>query len=364
MKKIKSHRLLALTVLLLFSFQFLYATVYRVNGYPGFVRGNGNSLCTRCFTSLQTAVDSASLVIRDTIYLEPYNGSYGNVTIGKPIVIIGNGYLLGSQSSQNDNLQKNTNQSKVVSITLNAGSDGTIIEGLHLTGVTNAIFLNNVGNIIIRRNMFDDGGIMFDSGTINNVLIEQNFINGINNASFRTHYLTSETLNVITINNNYIKCRIDFWDNLDVYTGITISNNVLDFITGYGYNFNGTDFFNNILVKGFINQTLSGNNIHHNIAAENNALPAGNNNTNNVLMSNIFISTGSDDNKWHLNCPNVACGTGAGNVDMGMYGGTVGLEYHLSGIPRIPAIYILQTPSSTILQGDTIHVNISTRSNN
>lgn len=364
MKKIKLHRLLALAVLLLFNFQFLYATVYRVNGFAGFVRGSGNSLCAHCFTSLQTAVDSANSLVRDTIYLEPYNGSYGNVIISKPIVIIGNGYLLGFQSSQNDSLQKNTNESKVVSITLNAGSDGTIIEGLHLTGGTNAIFFNNTGNIIIRRNMFDDGGIMFDSGTISNVLIEQNFFNGINNASFRTHYITSETLNVITISNNYIKCGIAFWDGADVYTAITISNNVLDFQTNQLYHFTGTDFFNNILVKGLIDSTLLGNNVHHNIAAENNALPLGNNNTNNVLMSNVFISSGSADNKWHLSCPNVACGTGTGNVDMGMYGGSIGSEYRLSGIPRIPAIYILQTPSSSILQGDTIQVNISTRSNN
>ena len=56
-----------------------------------------------------------------------------------------------------------------------------------------------------------------------------------------------------------------------------------------------------------------------------------------------------------------ACANGYASTSIGMFGGT--LPYILSGIPAIPAIYNLPPPGNAP-QGDTLHVNIKTRSNN
>ncbi|HNU87663.1 MAG TPA: hypothetical protein PKJ94_05215, partial [Ferruginibacter sp.] len=72
------------------------------------------------FTSPQTAVNSASVVNGDTLHIEASGASYGGLTLTKQLVIIGNGYLLGTLGANaNPDLQANPATSLLSSVLFN-----------------------------------------------------------------------------------------------------------------------------------------------------------------------------------------------------------------------------------------------------
>jgi hypothetical protein len=88
--------------------------------------------------------------------------------------------------------------SKVDGLTLNAGSDGTSIEGLSLNG--SGISINGINNIVIRRNHFsgfngaiaDWGvGIVYINSGASNIFIAQNYALIIQNNAASTGTLIS-----------------------------------------------------------------------------------------------------------------------------------------------------------------------------
>jgi len=125
------------------------ARIIRVN--------NSGIACTTptdCYTTLSGAYASANP--GDTIHIEPSGVSYGNLTIAKRVIILGNGYFLGTaEANGNPNLQANTAPSLVDAITINNGADGTIIKGLTFNGtlsIAGTSAASRVSNFIISRN--------------------------------------------------------------------------------------------------------------------------------------------------------------------------------------------------------------------
>src|SRR5436190_18863940 len=94
------------------------------------------------FTSLQAAINSSGVVNGDTVHLEASGASYGSMNLTKQLIIIGNGYLLGtSGSNSNPDLQATPSPSLLVgSVTFNAGSNGSVLEGVT---VANTLLVTN-----------------------------------------------------------------------------------------------------------------------------------------------------------------------------------------------------------------------------
>src|SRR4051812_48353519 len=98
MKKITT---LATVLLFLLCTNSTYAKIWRVNNITGI---NAN------YTDVNTAINAGTTQAGDTIHIEPSTTSYGNVSVSKRVVIIGNGYFLTGTGS-NTGLQANTNTS-------------------------------------------------------------------------------------------------------------------------------------------------------------------------------------------------------------------------------------------------------------
>ncbi len=329
-----------------------YATVWRVNNNPALVAN-----CDHCFTDLAAAVASPLVSpngARDTIHLEASPMNYGSVVLTKSFVIIGPGFKLGQGTANNPGLQANNVMATVTKITCDPGSDGTVVTGIRINGTYAGVSIGNAGNITVTRNFFDNNGLTFNQTPnvpFNGYTVTRNYFwnGGIGTGTY------SQFVSNVVIANNFFHGGILLEDS---FSNVTIANNVFDW--NGGQDPWGSEFKNNILVQGSVN--INNNDIHHNIGSLATSLPNGNNNVNSIPMANVFNPTYiSDDTKWHLPSNSPYLDDGDDGLQLGMYGGAS--PYIPSGIPAIPTIYELTTPS-TAIQGQTIQVTLSTRSNN
>lgn len=329
-----------------------HATVWRVNNNPALVAN-----CDHCFTDLAAAVASPLVSpngARDTIHLEASPMNYGSVVLTKSFVIIGPGFKLGQGTANNPDLQANNEMATVTAITCDPGSDGTVITGIRFYNTYAGLYIGDAQNITATRNFFDNYGLVFTQTAnvpFSGYTVTQNYFW---NSVITTDYYSQFVSNLV-IANNYFHGRILLESS---FSNVTVANNVFD--VNDDQNPWGAAFKNNILVQGFVN--INNNDIHHNIGSLATSLPNGNNNVNSIPMANVFDPTyTSDDTKWHLPSNSPYLTAGDDGLQLGVYGGAS--PYIPSGIPAIPTIYELTTPS-TAIQGQNIQVTLSTRSNN
>ncbi|WP_394772398.1 hypothetical protein, partial [Mucilaginibacter sp.] len=285
---------------------------------------------------MQAAHDGAAS--GDSVYVESSATSYGGLSCSKKLILIGTGYFL----DQNTGLQAFTLPSQVGTLNFNLGSNGSIVDGLSILNQS-SINLNNVDDIIIRRNVFTSSfgtnisdyitGAININSTSNNIFILQNFGLKITNNSVSTGIL---------ISNNYIADNGAGGDatdgnciSLNTGTVAIIKNNIFRRGTVTAYNSN---ISNNIMYRGFLGG--SGNLISNNIANITQFGTADGNKAN-VDMASVFELSGSLDGQFKLKTGSPAIGAGYGStnqnpVDCGMFGGST--PYALSGIPAIPSI--------------------------
>lgn len=318
-----------------------HATILRVNHVAALATN-----CITCYQSLPVAI--AAAIDGDTIHLEPSDQSYGDAVIDKQLVIIGAGFILGSELPWNAGLQANSQTSIVNLITLNPGSEGTVITGLHFMDIIGGIKFYSTSNILVRRNFFDEDGIEFRSGSVSDITLAENFF-----AANLTNEITANTIVNLTIRNNYISGLLHLSDAEDVITNLVVTNNT--FNNAGTQAVKNAEVANNVFYQGGVSD--NNNTIHDNISAA--ALPPGTNNTV-VTMGNVYnLTVGSDDGKWNIISSSPY--DEAGSSPRGMFSGIS--PYHLSGIPNVPAIYGLQSTLNTS-PGGTVNVTLSTRSNN
>jgi hypothetical protein len=296
------------------------------------------------FTTVQAAHDAATVLAGDTLHIEPSGVSYGALVSTKKLIILGPGYFL----NLNPNQQAKPSSAIMSNLTLSTGSGGTVISGLEITGACHI----STGNITISRNYIAGYIYLSRDYSYSNVLISGNY--GI--ADITTDGNASETLitNVLIVNNFFSRVILS-----NQYSGV-IANNV----------FNSTNAGSNFIVKNNVFTTTyndlvfygSFNTISNNLSAATNGLPAGNGNQNSVLMSTVFVgATGnSTDGQWQLKTGSPAIGAGSNGEDCGMFGGST--PYHLSGLPKIPSVYLLSAPATS--NGSTLSVTISVKTNN
>lgn len=327
---------------LMFASTTCHATIRRVNNVAALA-----TTCATCYQTLASAV--AASIDGDTIHLEPSDLSYGDAVIAKQLVIIGAGFLLGNDDSENAGLQANAQTSIVNWITLNPGSAGTVITGLHFMDFNGGLTINSTSNIVLSRNFFDVEGIVFPSGTVvSDVTLAENYF-----AASLTNGFNPNTIVNLTIRNNYISGLLSLNAADDVVTNLVVTNNT--FIYNGIQQLKNAEVANNVFYQGGVSD--NNNTIHDNISAA--ALPPGTNNTV-VTMGNVYnLDVGSDDGKWNIISSSPY--DEAGSSPRGMFSGIS--PYRLSGVPNIPAIYGLQSTLNTS-PGGTVNVTLSTRSNN
>lgn len=302
------------------------------------------------FTTAQLAIDNASVVNGDTIHFEPSGTGYGSLSLTKRLVIIGNGYFLGSIiTNSNPDLQANTATSSIDNIYILNGGSNSVIMGMSFS-VVYIGWSTPVNNILFRRNRVTSSINLYTAGTTN-VQVMQCYIDGaIAQSGSHTN---------VMIANNIIVQGVNF----DADDNGTLQNNILH-ATGIGYS---TSFYNftlrsNILVGGSISvlsNCLVENNISYSTQFGN-----ANNNQQNVDMSTVFvgyptIGANSYDGRYALKAGSPAIATGYGSVDCGAYGNTP--AYVKSGIPDVPSIYKLSVPP--IVTNNILSVIISTKIN-
>jgi len=212
------------------------------------------------------------------------------------------------------------------------------------TGIGKAINISgNRDKIILKQNWIDteiyDNGYSYDGsvtgiyvgGILTNGVVSNNFIR-----SFKSYNGTIYSIGMATNSPN----------------GLLIMNNVIwgDMTTYYA------NHLNNILVSGTFNG--GGNSSAFNNLCNSTQYPAGNNNLQNVNMTNVFVNaTKYIDNGYLLKAGSPAIGAGTNGVNCGAFGGD---SYVLSGIPPIPSIYEVTIVPYVTTQ---LPVNIKAKSN-
>jgi len=300
-----------------------FAKVWRVNNRTGIDAD---------FSTLGAAYTGAAA--GDTLYLEGSPNNYGSLTLAKQLVIKGAGYFL----TINDTTQAYQFSSRVGLFTFNAGSENSIITGLDMGRV-----YVNADSITIRRCYiyYASADECVFINAINNTEISQCYIwqnYSVNSTSYSTVRLFGSCNNTL-IGNNIIRRRSNVEDWYSIYMTTSanftlITNNV---IYGYFLAYNAT-IVNNIQGVGSFPGSV---NIVTNNIGNSTQFGTADGNQSNVLMTDVFTQTGSQNNdEWYkLKALSPALGAGFGGADCGVYDKTDNNQYFQSGMPEIPSIF-------------------------
>jgi len=337
-------KLFLLSVAAMFICSLSFATIRRVGFFGPAVSGVD-------YSSLQLAHDASAA--GDTIMMIP--GASTVCSITKGLVIIGPGFFLNPADATfpgNAGLQANINSTASLGpISFGAGSSNTQIIGCSIYYLT--FDSPSLANILIKRSYlsFPNYSVLFNASA-SNVTFQQCVFNGVVSGSQALNNISF--LNCLFVNTGYIQ-----------FSGATsgLINNCIFSYSNAGFSFGAGGWqVSNSINKGSAAGT--------NVAYTNNIgtgvqFPAGNGNQQNVPWASIFNLIGSYDGQYALKVGSPAIGAGingAAATDCGIFGGAT--PYRLSGIPSVPAIYALTSPQGTIPAGNTVQINLSTRSNN
>ena len=306
-------------------------------------RVNNNGITgTAIYATIQLAHDAAAN--GDIIQLEPSTTTYGNLTCTKQLTFVGTGYFLSE--NQPPALQASVITATVGQVIFTTGSNGSSMSGL----TTSTVYFG-ANNLIFQRN-YVNGAFLYvnyNVVTTNNV-IRQNYLYGIS-------YNTSLATNNLLITNNII--QLDANVSAAAFTGEFSNNVVLRNAYFDGFTARNNYFGNNL-------STTANTTWQYNLLGQATlpTLGSQSNNTANVPASSVFVlaptAPGQFDAWYKLKAGSPAIGAGVGGVDVGAYGSATGFAYRIAGIPAIPTIYQL----SQTVSGNTLNVNVSTRSNN
>jgi len=289
------------------------------------------------FATAQTAAAAG-----DIIQIEP--GAYGfNIDLNKSVTVVGPGYFLGS--ALNPNLQANSQSATVNTIIYNTGSSGASV-----AGITASVVYFGANNVTLQRCYITNVVYLNYTNTlITNINIRQNYIASLqhNQSAGATNLLMTNNIfvNYVTLNtNDGGEFRGNVMMDQSNYSPTLFNCNVVNNYFGYQYS-----------APAFTNCTVTYNAFLF-------AYPTAGNNQNNVAKTAVFTlapGTTPFDAWFQLKTgTNVLRTTGENGVDIGAFAGNS--PYKLGGLPTIPAIYQL----SNSVSGNTLNVNLSTRSNN
>ena len=278
----------------------------------------------------------------DIIQMEP--GTYGfDITLTKPLVVVGPGYFLDRYTAPA--LQANTTPATVNTIYFSVGSAGSVVSGITASNC----YIGSSTVTLQRCQITSTFYVNYPGATLTNINIRQNYLANLQN------YSGAGTSNLL-ITNNIINSTV----NLDNSCNGEFSNNTVPYlytqVTLNNFNVTSNYFGYYATIPTLTNCTATYNALYYASGSL-----AGTGNINNVQQTNVFVQTPAPQfDGWFLlkTGTNALLGAGAGGTNIGSTGGNT--PYRAGGIPAIPAIYQL----SNSVGGNTLNVNLSTRSNN
>jgi len=308
------------------------------------------------YSDLQTAIDDANE--GDTLIIFTSATSYGNITVSKRLVLVGEGHFICS----------NPNASVIGTVSLQDGTfpatepDSSIFVSLFFTGAITS-FSANVDGIRFERCNFNSSNnsiLPSGGGSINGWIVINNIFQFID-ASSGTIYLVNLNngtdhffSNNLFILPNILSNGINYFLGFSNSSTNIFNNNIFIHLNtpsslakNFGSFTNGT-FVNNIFYGLDLNNCL--NCIYFAnltwLSFDNGDIPA----ANNLLDTDpkfVDLSNGSTPcNDFHLDIGSPALSAGANGDDLGIFGGNQTFEEILSGLPSSPIItnFFLNNP--------------------
>lgn len=332
------------------NFIMLLACVFIMSNASAKIWRVNNTGVPADFTTAQAAHDAAGVANGDTLHFEPSGTNYGNLSLTKRLIIIGNGYFLGSPATfSNPNLQANPASSSIVDLYVLSGGSNSVIMGMTFANAYLG-YSTLVNNLMFRRNRVTNL-LYFYNGGSTNVQVLQCYVDGAV-AQTGNH-------NNVMLANNIILQGVGFDANDDG----TFQNNVLH-ASGLGYASTFTNFVlrSNIMVAGAITLTTCTSEFNLGNSTQ---FGTSSGNQSNINMANVFVeyptqASASNDGRFALKAGSPAIAAGFGSVDCGAYGNTP--AYVKSGMPNVPSIYKLSVPP--IVTNNVLSVIVSTKINN
>lgn len=336
------------------------------------------------YTNLQTAIDAAGF--NDTILVAGSTASYGSISFGKPLVMIGAGYN-----------NPNGSNTTIESLTLTRQTYYISASGTKLMGfiVNNSLNFNGdfTGGTALTR-------------TIDNVVIERCRLKGVINIGVNGCQVQS--FHNDTIRNCLIENNVTYSDPcsnynyVKEYTNIFFHNNIFNgskFIMGYEqygtiYMADLKSFYlrNNIFltqiskILNFTKNMIIENNIFYGAEPQggtgcvftknltymclNNTIPGtGNLGSGNMVNQNpLFVSVPpqggfSYSYDYHLQAGSPGKNAGTDGTDIGIYGGM--MPFEVGANPYIPQMMETTLPSgSSVPAGGTLNLHFKARKQN
>lgn len=301
-----------------------HSTVFRVSNIPG-----GSATYTTIGETHDAAEDG------DTIMVDGSETSYGKVTIKKPLVLIGPGYLL----LENSIISEAAPNAKAY-FTIEATASGTKIVGFHLSDGINGGLNISAANCVITKCYFDCGSQAIRLYS--------------DNCVFHQNYFYNCGALCTTGGDYYYVRPFQFTNNIVKTDG---SHNVITRLA------NGYIAYNTIVPK--VIRSDNKYNLWSNVrnsTFEHNIMP-----TDTVTYSNIHIANNNEyaDNYlgyFDTNLDALVTDRDIQTAELAMSGGAYGAfagesPYVISGIPAAPIIEDLTMPAS-VQKGDIMSITI------
>lgn len=326
----------------------LFLGIFTINAQQTWTVSN-NGAFDADYDNLWDCIDTANA--GDIIYIQGSSASYSSTgsqpdSIKKAVLIFGPGYLL----SENDNSYQYNNSTVKFTKELRFTAEGAFVSGLQLQGGVR-VYTNN---LVLERNYI----LWIQLYDSNNIGLLQNFI-----------YSSFSIWGGVTANgncNNLLALGNVFSStgySIQVSSGASISGLVKNNTFVGPIYMTDSVFENNIFLSNPPSTSGNGSSFFSNIFTTNvTALDGVNNNQVDVDASTLFVGAegNSTDGQYQVADGSAADNAGTDGTDCGAFGGDE--PYVLSGIPAIPQIYDLQTPTST--NGDDLEVEVKVRTNN
>jgi len=325
------------------------------------------------YTSLQTAIDAAAA--HDTIMVAGSATSYGNITFGKPLVLVGAGYnnpygsstTIGSLTLTRQNLYVSASGSKIMGFII---SSGVYLNGYFTGGITATKTIDNVvleRCIITSMNFGDNsysntGTQTFNNDTVRNCQLSGNItnfyyfsiINNFNNIIFHNNIFNGGYFTMGYSVSSYSNCSSIYLKNnlfinkvsncFSYVYNMIIENNIF-----YGAEPQGGVgcVFNNNITYMCINNTIPGSG----------NLGSGNLVNIDPQFVNFPVAGGAYSCSYdvHLKPSSPGKNTGTGGTDIGVYGGIT--PFDVCANPHFPQMMEISLPNgSSVPAGGVLDV--------
>lgn len=355
--------ILGLVVLVMSGLCGLNATIHTVSNDDNFPAD---------YSNLQNAIDGAGDY--DSIYIYGTGINYGNITIDKPLVLIGVGHNPQIQTVSTSKvgqiiLTSAASNSTISGIVLNGsygfepatGTDNVTIENCYLycSNNRNHIQASDCDNWIIRGNFIhheygnSTRGFRVGAGN-DNWLITHNVFTGT-----YTQFLEGNQTTILS--NNLIMLSNLFFVNSDqviVSNNIMMAwnNNLINYNTGctnciYNHNLTWSNYADDnslfLPVIPDVNNTGS-NNL---------------NNTDPLFETYVFGEDFRYTHDYHFQAGSPALVAGSDGTDIGIYGGISNFKFSKNGYPQIPRLYYMNITNTVLQEDGTLKIDIKGTTN-